>query len=155
VIADTDAVVSLPAFATAAAVTASIAAAATTATPAIAAATATAAAVTTATATATAIALRASFVDGDRAAVDFGAVERFDRVSSIVIVCHRYESESAWAARVTIRDHCHFFYLAVGPKFGLQRFLGRRKGKVANIQLHRAQLQNTEPVQNQHAGFRR
>jgi hypothetical protein len=34
----------------------------------------------------------------------------------------------------------------MGPKLCLQRFLGRGKGKVANIQLHRAQLQNTEPT---------
>jgi hypothetical protein len=106
--------------------------------PALAAATTAAASATTAAATvttttaasatttaATTVALRTSFINGDRATVDLCAVERFDRGPAFIIVRHGYECETTWAAGIAIRNHGHFFHLAVGPKLGLQRLLRR------------------------------
>jgi hypothetical protein len=134
--------VRLPAFATTAAATSTTSSIATAATPTATSVTAAAPATTTATP----VAFRACFVDGNRAAVDIGAVESFNRGMRLVVVAHRNEGESAWPTRVAICDHGDLFDLTMGPKLCLQRFLGRGKGKVANIQLHRAQLQNTEPA---------
>jgi hypothetical protein len=89
-------------------------------------------------AAATDVALRASFIDGNRAAVQVCPVQRFDGGPSLVVVAHRHKGETARAARVTIGNHGHFFDLTKGRELGLQRFLSGRKGKVANVQLHRS-----------------
>src|SRR5207249_2078317 len=83
----------------------------------------------------------------NRTTIELSAIERFDRGTCLVIVVHRDKGKTARPARVAVRDHGDFFHLTMGRKLGLQRFLGRGKGKVANIQLHRAKLQNTEPKQ--------
>jgi hypothetical protein len=126
--------------------------AAATAAPSAAATTTIATAAPSATTAATTIALRTSFIDGDRATIQLRAVQGFDRGAGLVIVLHRYKSETARAASVAIRDYGHFFDLTVSPKLGLQRFLRRREGKVANIQLHRAKLQNKNRFQITDAG---
>ena len=114
------AAIGLPAFA-ATATTAAAAAAAAAATATVTTATAAATAATTAAT----VALRTSFVDGDRAAIDLGAVEGFDRGAASLSLTHRNEGKTARAAGIAIRDHGHFFHLTVGPKLGLQRFLRR------------------------------
>jgi hypothetical protein len=100
-------------------------------------ATARAASPTTATAT-TDVALRASFVDGNRAAIQVCPVQRFDCGPGLIVIAHRHKGETARAAGVTIGNHGHFFDLTKGRELGLQRFLRCRKGKVANVQLHRS-----------------
>jgi hypothetical protein len=130
----------LPALAAATTAAATSSAAATSTTTAI------AATASSATAASASIALRACFVNSNRATVDIGAIEGFDRGPRLVVVAHRHEGESPRPTGVTIRDYGDFFDLTMSPKLCLQRFLGRGKGKVANIQLHRAQLQNREPA---------
>jgi len=66
-----------------------------------------------------------------------------NRGTGFGVIVHRDERKPAGTAGVTVRDHRHFFDLTMGRKLVLQPFLRCRKRKVANIQLHRAQLQNT------------
>ena len=90
--------------------------------------------------------LRSGFVHRDRAAIQLGAIQAFDRGAGFAVVAHRHEGKSARAAGVTVRDHRHFLDLTMGRELVLQRFLRCGKGKVANIQLHRAQLRNYELI---------
>src|SRR5439155_27365897 len=98
------------------------------------------------TAAATTIALVTRFVDGNRTTVDLSPIQGFDRGAGLVIVSHRDKGKTARPAGIAVRDHGDFFHLTMGPKLGLQRFLGRGKGKVANIQLHLRNSKTREPV---------
>jgi hypothetical protein len=87
--------------------------------------------------TAAGSALRTCLVYRNRSAIQIRPVQRFDRGPRLVVTVHGDKREPSRAASFPIRNHCYFFHLPMGLKLGLQRFLSRRKGKVANIQLHR------------------
>jgi hypothetical protein len=106
--------------------------------PAVSSATTTATARSAASATAaTRGALRTSLIYRNRSAIQIRPVQRFDRCPSFTVIVHGHKSKTTRAAGFPIGNDRHFFHLSVGLKFGLQRFLSRRKGKVANVQLHR------------------
>jgi hypothetical protein len=113
-------------------------------------ATATATAITTAaTATATAITAtaaaagagrtifaRASFVNRQRPAIDFFAVERLNGGIGSLLGFHADKREAARAAAEFVLDHIHFHDRAVRGEEVLELFLGGVEGKVSNKQFY-------------------
>src|SRR5262245_29838471 len=95
------------------------------------AAAATAARSTTTSATTSHARLWTGFVHGDRASIQLRAIESLNRRAGFAVVVHRHEGKPAGASRVAIGNNRHFLDLTMGRELILQRFLRRRKGKVA------------------------
>jgi hypothetical protein len=82
------------------------------------------------------------FVDDQCSAVEFRAVERFDRRLA-TFVFHCDESEPARPTRLAISDHGHFLYLPMRTECRLERVLSGVVIEVPYIQFH-----GQAPIQN-------
>src|SRR5688572_12171168 len=89
---------------------------------------------TAAAAAAGAFFTRASDVDRKRAAIEFGAIERFDGFVRFFVAAHGHETETTRTTCFAVRDQVCFGNGAVSGKGILQIIFGGVEGKISYVQ---------------------